>query len=214
MDIMADNPFNILRPKISSMLSGRALKGDERGSTRSNDCKSFIYSFHSNDKYLLTIQSGGLRQKYTPTNWDAEKLSSSAEHKLRALKTNTKNFIYERQKHICSVSTLAQQARKEFFNFNYIWTFLWAKQWELGSDESRMRRSIKCTTGHLQENCSLVSCIRCSIDRAEKQFNCNNKIKSLKFGQKVLKHEWDGRARSDRLIVASWNWWKEMTIAF
>lgn len=129
-------------------------------------------------------------------------------------KRNTKNFIYERQKHIRSVSTLAQQARKEFFNFNYIWTFLWAKQWELGSDESRMRRSIKCTTGHLQENCSLVSCIRCSIDRAEKQFNCNNKIKSLKFGQKVLKHEWDGRARSDRLIVASWNWWKEMTIAF
>lgn len=67
-----------------------------------------------------------------PTNYP-ENISSLGQAKTFKGKLE-KKFIYERQKHIRFVLVPPSHSEHSYnstgksFNFNYIWTFLWAKQ--------------------------------------------------------------------------------------
>lgn len=111
-------------------------------------------------------------------------------------------FIYERQKHIRFVRVPPSHSEHSYsspgksFNFNYIWTFLWAKQW---NGITWAETTIKCTTGHLHGKIVILCLIlRVRIFTAQNGQSIGQKSNLIAMINKVIKigknlrHEWDG----------------------
>lgn len=120
LGIMGDNPFNIPSSREAALTLSLTLRVVWK--TKLCDTNPFLLTTNLCSRHALW-------QKYcrqiTPKEL-YKPCRSWIENE------NRKNFIYERQTHIRFVSTLAQRAAhsssEKSFSFNYIWTFLWAKQ--------------------------------------------------------------------------------------